>query len=307
MNYIELIIEVSNGDVEALTDLLAENEVTAVEVMDNTIVDDILEKKEEYKWDYIDEGLLALDREALPMVKVYFDGDASGRAKADQIKEVLQKAGNCGNEAYKIEEKVLDDQDWMNSYKEHFKALYLTEDLLVRPSWETGDSAPGVKVMELDPGMAFGTGTHETTAMCAKLMAKAGCQGKTVLDVGTGSGILAIAAALLGSSTVLGVDIDPLAVEIAKENVEINHCQDKVEIAFGDLTKGIEFEGDIVVANLMAELVVMLTAHVKQHMKKGGIYISSGILTEKKPMVLEAIQEAGLTVVEVMDEWEWSA
>ena len=162
-------------------------------------------------------------------------------------------------------------------------------------------------MLELDPGMAFGTGDHETTSMCAVLMDEVSCEGKDVLDVGTGSGILAIAADLLGANEILGVDIDPIAVEVAIENGKINNCGDNVKFIEGDLTKGIDFKADIVVANLMAEMVVMLTKAVKNHMKAGSVFISSGILVEKKDMVIEALKEVGLEPFKIIDKGDWSA
>ena len=155
--------------------------------------------------------------------------------------------------------------------------------------------------------MAFGTGDHATTSMCAVLMDEAGCEGKKVLDIGTGSGILAIAADLLGASDILGVDIDPSAVEVAIENAEVNGCGDNVRFIEGDLTKGIDFRADIVVANLMAEMVVMLISSVKEHMLPEGVFISSGILVEKKDMVIEALDKAGFETVKVMKKGEWCA
>lgn len=206
-----------------------------------------------------------------------------------------------------VEVATIDDQEWMNSYKDHFKTIDLTDHIIVKPSWEDVPEGNTKQVLELDPGMAFGTGDHETTSMCAVLMDEVGCEGKDVLDVGTGSGILAIAADLLGAKEILGVDIDPIAVEVAIENGKINKCGDNVKFIEGDLTKGIDFKGDIVVANLMAEMVVMLTKAVKNHMKPGAVFISSGILVEKKNLVLDALKEVGLEPIKIIDKGDWSA
>lgn len=202
---------------------------------------------------------------------------------------------------------MVDDGQWKDSYKEHFKTIDLTDNIIVKPSWEPVPENNTKKILELDPGMAFGTGDHATTSMCAVLMDEAGCEGKKVLDIGTGSGILAIAADLLGASDILGVDIDPSAVEVAIENAEVNGCGDNVRFIEGDLTKGIDFRADIVVANLMAEMVVMLISSVREHMLPEGVFISSGILVEKKDMVIKALDKAGFETVKVMKKGEWCA
>ena len=143
---------------------------------------------------------------------------------------------------------------------------------MVKPTWYDYDAEEGDLVIEIDPGMAFGTGTHETTSLCLRLMEDYMKPGDKVLDVGCGSGILAIAGALLGASEVLGVEIDPVAVEIAQENLELNKVTNVARAQYGDLTKGIDFKAEIVVANLMADLVMMLSGSVPAH-----IYLAENI------------------------------
>ena len=165
-------------------------------------------------------------------------------------------------------------------------------------------------MLELDPGMAFGTGSHETTSLCLKLLEEylgEEPSDKKILDVGCGSGILSIAAALLGCGPVLGIDIDEDAVRVANENVRLNGVDDVVEITHGDLLQGVDFKADIVVANLMADLVAMLSESVTDHMEKGGVFISSGILTEKKEMVENALEKAGFEIKEIREDGEWCA
>ena len=203
--------------------------------------------------------------------------------------------------------RIADDEEWKDSYKEHFRSLQLTEGILVVPSWEDHDGIAGRDYMAMDPGMAFGTGNHVTTSMCAELMEQVGCQGKKVLDVGTGSGILAIGASMLGSRSVLGVDIDPVAVEIAIENVKKNVREEEITIVGGNLTKGLDYVADIVVANLVAEVIMILAGHVKKHLNKGGYFISSGILAEKEEMVLDKLKEEGLEICEIHQMGQWSA
>ncbi|MEI3518423.1 MAG: 50S ribosomal protein L11 methyltransferase [Clostridia bacterium] len=204
----------------------------------------------------------------------------------------------------------VDDEDWKDKWKENFKPTKITEKLVVKPTWEEYQAADGEVVLQIDPGMAFGTGTHETTSLCLKLMEKYlgdDPAGKTVLDVGCGSGILSIAAALLGCREVTGIEIDEDAVNVAGENVALNEVADAVKIMQGDLVKGIDVKADIIVANLMADLVMMLAESAKEHLADGGVFISSGILVEKRDKVAEAVKAAGFEIVEIAEDGEWCA
>ena len=167
---------------------------------------------------------------------------------------------------------------------------------MIKPTWEDYQAGEKELVIEIDPGMAFGTGTHETTSGCIQLMEK---------YVGCGSGILSIAAALLGSRDILAIDIDPVAVEVTRENVELNKISEYVDTRYGDLTKGVSYRADIVVANLMADLVMMLTKDVAKHLEDGGIYISSGIIDFKEEEVCETLKRCGFEIIEILKKGEW--
>ena len=176
---------------------------------------------------------------------------------------------------------------------------------MIKPTWEDYQAGEKELVIEIDPGMAFGTGTHETTSGCIQLMEKYMKPGDKVLDVGCGSGILSIAAALLGSRDILAIDIDPVAVEVTRENVELNKISEYVDTRYGDLTKGVSYRADIVVANLMADLVMMLTKDVAKHLEDGGIYISSGIIDFKEEDVCETLKRCGFEIIEILKKGEW--
>ena len=309
MKYLQVSITTTEEGIEELTGLLLVHGIEETVVDNPNTAREILDKKNDYEWDYVEEAAFSTDYD--PKISFYLDDSDEGREILDEIKKALVelKAKDMENilGATDVTVEVIDDQDWMNSYKDHFKTIQLTDNIIVKPSWEDIPEGNTKKVLELDPGMAFGTGDHATTSLCAKLMDKAGCKGKDVLDVGTGSGILAICADLLGARNVLGIDIDPIAVEVAKENGGYNHCGSNVKFVQGDLTKGTDFRADIVVANLMAEIVIMLAEAVKKHMKPGAIFISSGILVEKEKKVTDAFEKLGLEVVEIQEEGEWSA
>ncbi len=308
MKYIRVDILTSDIGVEEITGVLLNFGIEQTIVDSPATANEILKKKNSYKWDYIDEKLLNLDFE--PKVTFYLFDDEKGRELCKKIMERLQllakndRSGLLGS--LKTSKTVEDDELWKNSYKEHFKTIKLTDEIIVKPSWEKVPQGNTKKIIELDPGTAFGTGDHATTSMCAELMQKAGCAGKNILDIGTGSGILAFVADAFGAKNVLGVDIDDDAVAVAKENAQINHCKDNVKFVKGDLTKGINFEADIVVANLMAEMVIALTTSVKKHMKPNAVFISSGILVEKKEKVITALKEADFEICETLDRDGWS-
>lgn len=309
MRYLQTQIYTTDTGIEELTGLLMRFNIDQTVVESPETAHEILDKKHDYEWDYVDEDFI--DDNAEPKITFYLSDDEDCRKLLNMVKEAVTHMEKEDGEGVlgrlEIETTVVDDGQWKDSYKEHFKTIDLTDNIIVKPSWEPVPENNTKKVLELDPGMAFGTGDHATTSMCAVLMDEAGCEGKKVLDIGTGSGILAIAADLLGASDILGVDIDPSAVEVAIENAEVNGCGDNVRFIEGDLTKGIDFRADIVVANLMAEMVVMLISSVKEHMLPEGVFISSGILVEKKDMVIEALDKAGFETVKVMKKGEWCA
>lgn len=249
-----------------------------------------------------------------------------------------------------------DDSEWKDAWKEYYHATQVSEKFMVKPTWEKLNpelqskdlQAKDLQVIELDPGMAFGTGTHETTSLTLKLMEKYLKPGDKVLDVGTGSGILAIAAAMLGAGSVLGIDIDEDAVRAAKENVRANFksntlncignneerlgedlivtykeqgCAEgrksdslknkelitDINIIQGDLTEGVDFKANMVVANLLSDLVIRLTESISKHLLPGGIYISSGILSEQRKRVEDYLVKNGFTIIEVLTDGDWCA
>ena len=315
MKYIEIDIELSKEGIEPVITGLLELGITDTVVQDPSDIDMLMDKENDYEWDYVDEKVLELKNEK-PKVTVYFEGVDEGlsmvpkiEAKLAQIKALCSEGvfGDADLGELKVSYQVLDDEDWKDNWKEYFKPAKISEKIVVKPTWYDYERKADEEVIEIDPGMAFGTGTHETTSLCVKMLEKYLKQGHKVLDVGCGSGILAIASAKLGASDVLGIEIDPVAVEIAKENVELNQVGETVKVIEGDLTKGVDYVADVVVANLMADLVMMLSKDAKRHLKKGGVYISSGILNEKVEKVSAAIADCGFEIVEVQEDGMWSA
>lgn len=317
MKYLEIKIYTNPSNMDPLTYILENIGIAGFIVEDPQDLKELLEKKNAYDWDYVDESVMELSG-IKPNITFYLNDDDAGILQLEEIRIALQE-NKFGDLELQVK-KVCDDQ-WKDNWKEYFKPTKVTERLVVKPTWEVYEKKETTElVIAIDPGMAFGTGTHETTSLCMKLLEKYMQPKDRVLDVGCGSGILSIAASLLGASAVLGVDIDPEAVRVSKENVILNMPEMElaarqnsgmespmIEICYGDLTKGIDFRADIVVANLMADLVVMLSSDVAKHLQGNAIYISSGILVEKKEMVSAAIVEAGFKIVEILVDGEWCA
>lgn len=206
-----------------------------------------------------------------------------------------------------------EDKDWLNNWKEFFHQFYI-DDLLVTPSWEEiKPEDRDKKVLHIDPGTAFGTGMHETTQLCIRQLKKYITPDTVLLDVGTGSGILAIVALMYGIKEAAGTDLDPCALEAVRENMEMNGISPGAfQMTIGNIITDKEVQEragyekyDIVVANILAEVLLPLTPVVKKHLKKGGIYITSGIIAEKEKLITDAVKAAGMEVLEVTRQNEW--
>lgn len=303
MKYIEFIIYADNSaQLELIEAILMSEGIEDSVVSDPRDIHDLLTKKNSYDWDYVDESVLELENER-PSVTIYRDDTEEERRFLGGLFEKLKESlPDCT-----AEQKTVCDDDWKDKWKEYFKPAKVTDRLVVKPTWEEYEKTDGELVIEIDPGMAFGTGTHETTSLCLELIEKYMKPGDDVLDVGCGSGILAIAAGLLGANNVLGIEIDPVAVEIGKSNVALNGLSENVKVVYGDLTKGVDFMADLVAANLMADIVKILSKDVAKHIKPGGIYISSGILAELAGDVGSVIEKCGFEIEEVRVKGEWCA
>lgn len=257
-------------------------------------------------WDFADINVLE-HKGKFAVVKAYF-------AEEDNIEEILgyvneklvelKEMGIDLGEA-KVEHEKMYEEDWANTWKQYYKPSKVGEKIVVKPIWEEYEQKEGELVVNLDPGMAFGTGTHETTRMCIQALEKYVKEESTVFDVGCGSGILAIAAAKLGAKLAVGVDLDPVAVESSIENVGYNNLNN-IEILHGNLVEVIDGKSDIVVANILAEIICILTDDVKRVMKDGGVFITSGIIHDRVDMICEKLEATGFEVVEKNRDGEWN-
>ncbi|KAF6578229.1 MULTISPECIES: 50S ribosomal protein L11 methyltransferase [Paenibacillus] len=213
--------------------------------------------------------------------------------------------------------KTVDEDDWANAWKQYFKPLRVSDRLTIKPTWEDYEPASEEeKIIELDPGMAFGTGTHPTTSLCLRTLESVIKGGEEVIDVGTGSGILAIGAVKLGAKHVLALDLDPVAVSSARENTRLNGLEERITIKESDLlsvlnasdpTLGIQLPVKLVVANILAEIILLFIDDVYKALQPGGIYIASGIWKNKEEVVETALKAAGFEIAEISRDEDWLA
>ncbi len=301
-NWVEVTVVTSSEATEAVAGFFYNTGVKGVSIEDSEDVE--FKKKHPGDWDYFDETILNIKEGAV--VKGYFKEDENFDEYLKYIKEGVENLPQFGfdkGEGIVTVNKVNEEQ-WENNWKKYYKPTKVGERIVVKPIWEEYSKQEDEIIVELDPGMAFGTGTHETTRMCIKALEKYVKPSSTVFDIGTGSGILAISAAKLGSEKVIGVDLDPVAVDSAKNNVSFNDLNN-IEILYGDLMEVVNGKADIVVANIIADVIIFLTETVKQFIKDEGYFISSGIILERRQSVIDKLEQCGFEIVEVMEDGEW--
>lgn len=252
--------------------------------------------------------------DGIAYLSFYLEEDADTESILKNVRQELEEMsefmdlGECS-----IEESETEDVDWVNNWKQYFHQFYV-DDILIIPSWEDVKPEDEDKmVIHIDPGTAFGTGMHETTQLCIRQIRKHVTQDTEILDVGCGSGILGMLALKFGAKHSVGTDLDPCAIDATYENMEVNGIsKDQYEVMIGNIIddKAVQDKVgyecyDIVVANILADVLVALTPVIVNQLKKGGIYITSGIIDDKEETVVEAVKKAGLEVLEVTYQGEW--
>jgi ribosomal protein L11 methyltransferase len=318
-SYTETKIYTTTAGVEPVTALLTKFGVTEVSVEDSGDLRFIIEAKDWLGWDYIEEGLAgeAQSGAGEAVLTFYTEDTDEGDALITQIKTGLmmlkadEQYGEYGEDAdfgrlYAESEPLTDE--WKDKWKEGFKAFRASDRVVVRPAWDTDDYTDKSEiVITIDPGMAFGTGTHETTAMCLAALERLVRPGVSVLDIGTGSGILAIAASMLGAARVTAVEYDADAAASASANFEINGVADRVELLEGDIRElAVSFAAyDVVVANITSGLIGRIAGILPTLIAHGGKLIVSGLLAEEGAQVGNTLAEAGFAVTSTEAKGEW--
>jgi len=253
-------------------------------------------------------GSDAVPRPQQPAVTGYLPADGRLETRRAELERALADLARNQGLRFAIAYQTLDEQDWAESWKAFFHPQAITARLVVKPTWREYTPTPGQQVIEIDPGMAFGTGTHPTTAMCVQLLENHLQAGDSVLDVGTGSGILLIAAAKLGAGRLNGVDSDPIAVAIARENLDLNAIpKEEAELRCGHLVDTVAERFDVVVANILADVIVELLDQVPAVLAPGGRFICSGIIQGRREEVLHKMAACGLHLIESLERDEWVA
>ena len=308
MQWTEITVLTTTDASEMVSAILMEAGSAGVMIEDKNDVQK--NQRPEGQWDIIDEEIARRIGDDVKVTGYYPVDDrlpAAVRLIRERVTALPALAPGVPLGKLEILSETIDEEDWAESWKKGFKPFRLGRHMVIKPSWTEYEVLPGDKIIEIDPGMAFGTGTHETTGMCVRLVEERVQPGMRVIDLGTGTGILAIAAAHMGAQDVLAIDLDPMAVRVAAENVRRNGFSGVIRAREGDLLERVDEVADVVVANIIADVIVHLCGPVKKHIAPGGTYICSGIAREKKDEVIGALRLAGYGEMEILDEGEWTA
>ena len=306
MTWTEISILTTNEAVEAVSNILHEAGASGV----------VIEDSKELTKERVDQfgEIYALNPEDFPkngvIVKAYLSATSF---LAETVEEIKLAITNLVNFDINIGENIVtmsevNEEDWATAWKQYYHPVKISERFTIVPTWEDYQPVSTDElIIELDPGMAFGTGTHPTTVMCLQALEKVVKDGDQVVDVGTGSGVLSIGAALLGARSVHALDLDEVAVRSARENVELNKVDSTVEVFHGNLLDTVKEPADVVVANILAEIIMTFTDDAFSIVKPGGLFVTSGIIGAKKDDVKAALEASGFTIEEVLMMEDWVA
>ena len=311
MKWLELHIDTARAGLEPVSELLREQGVEGLVIDDEADFKDFLENNHQY-WDYVDDELLA-EKHGKCRVTFYLEESESGFSTLAQVRIALSalKKQHPEYAPLLLTMENVEDADWENNWKQFYKPMEIGERLLVIPEWEQAKPTERVKLI-LNPGLTFGTGSHATTRLCLQALEKHIRGGEKVLDLGCGSGILGIGALLLGCAHVTGCDIDPKAPEVAAANAALNgFYEDRFTVCAGDiladagLRRRLGTGYDIVLANIVADVIIPLTALAPAFLAPGGTFVCSGIIDGREDEVAAALTRAGFTVTahDTLEEW----
>ena len=307
MQWIEIKITTRTEAVEAISYMLMELGIKGVRIDDPK--DILMQEKDECAWDYVDEALLQSKDPDVVEIFCYLSEEDYYLQRIEEIKSRLAMIAQfipIGEGTVTLQK--VKEEEWANAWKQYYKPFRAAKQIVIEPTWEKATFVQeGDQVIKLDPGMAFGTGTHETTSLCIQSLEQYVTPNDTILDIGCGSGILGIVAGKLGAKKVIGVDIDPNAIKVAKENVQINQVDEIVEIRQGDLLEVVEEKTDCIVANIIADVIIKLVESVPQVLRPKGFFIASGIIMERLEEVKQAIEKSSFDLVEVLTKGDWAA
>ncbi len=300
MNWTEILIKVAVEDTEKTSAIANMTVPYGIYVEDYS---DLIEQSWEIAHvDIIEQELLDRDRKT-SIIHIYI----SEEDNASEAILYLEERLNASGIKFELCNNSVNDSEWENGWKKYFKCTKIGERLIIRPSWEELNDSEGRKVLTIDPGAAFGTGTHATTTLCLEMLEKYVQPDDLMLDVGCGSGILSIAAVLLGAKKAIGVDIDAQSVKVAKENAALNEMTSKTEYLIGDLAEKVEGKYSVVCANIVADVIIRLLETIKNYMTDDAVLITSGIIDSRENDLLEAFKKFGFKIVEQRYKDNWCA
>lgn len=304
MKWSEVSIHTTHEATEAVANILHEAGASGVVIEDSAEPDRIHEDQYGEIW--------ALDKNDFPLegviLKAYLPVNSFLIETVKDIElsiEGLSKFGlDVGKNAIQMNE--VDEEDWATAWKKYYHPVKISGRFTIVPTWEQYVPVESDElIIELDPGMAFGTGTHPTTVLCLQALEKYVKPGYTVVDVGTGSGVLSIGAALLGASRVHALDLDQVAVVAAKDNIKLNHVEGTVEVVHGNLLESVKEPADIIIANILAEVIISFSQDAYTILPKDGLFIVSGIIGQKRDLVKDDLVSKGFEIIEsvLMEDW----
>ncbi len=316
MEWIEVKIITNSNGIEPLTGVLYNIGISGIVISDKEDFAQFLENNRKY-WDYVDEELERLTT-ADSSITFYLPDDTNGAESLSLTRNVIDnlKKSTCEYGSLEIFVNNVKDEDWSENWKKFFHPLPLGEKILIVPEWEQEEveNPENRVIFTINPGLSFGTGSHESTQMCIEEIEKVIKQDDTVLDLGCGSGILSVISLLLGAKSATAVDIDDKAVEVAFSNLALNKLsKDKMAGYAGDITCDTELRGkigngyDIVVANIVSDVIIAIAPFIREFMKENGTFICSGIINERQNEVKEALEKEGLICQNIRVRNEWSA
>ncbi len=300
MDWTEIKIRINSDDTEKASDIANMVVPYGIYIEDYTDLEQM--SMEIAHIDLIDEDLVARDRQ-VAYIHIYINPQENPLEAVAYLRERYSAVG-IDNE---IEMINVNESDWADNWKKYFKPLEIGNRLAICPSWEQYENNDNRVVLNIDPGAAFGTGAHDTTRLCLSVLDRYCGDNKSILDVGSGSGILSISAVLLGCSNAVGVDIDAMSVKVAEVNAELNNVSDKTEFICGDLVEKVSGKYDIVCANIVADIIISLCDNVLDFMSDDGLFICSGIINTREEDVLNKLNQIGLSVSERFESGGWVA
>ncbi|MDD2389880.1 MAG: 50S ribosomal protein L11 methyltransferase [Desulfobacterales bacterium] len=300
MKWIEAQVIFDSGDKQLAVDLISEAFYN-LGVKGVVVADPELEPEEGWA-DQIET------RAEKDSVTGYFPDSDASCDKCRRLEQALRQLEADQDLCCRIEYRKIEEEDWANSWKEYFRPEKVGERIVVKPTWREYFPREEEIVIEIDPGMAFGTGTHPTTSLCVQMLETYVTPDVSFLDIGTGSGILMVAAAKLGAEKVHGVDMDEVAVQVARKNLELNQIRpDQFTVAHGDLVTGVEETFDIAAANILSHVIITLLDSVAMVLNPGGLLICSGIIEEHRDSVLLKMMSCGFEILDVRSKDSWVA